>query len=145
MGRPSIFTQELADKLCEWIADGKSLREFCERDDTPNKCTILKWLNEKPEFTAQYARAQILSADSNADDVGFIGDLVMAGHLDPAAARVAADCKKWAASKKLPKKYGDRVTHAGDAENPVVISRIELVAPVITSSTDKKDSDDSES
>jgi hypothetical protein len=31
------------------------------------------------------------------------------------------DARKWVAAKLKPKKYGERVTHAGDAENPLEI------------------------
>ena len=31
------------------------------------------------------------------------------------------EARKWTAMKLKPKKYGDRVVHAGDDENPVVL------------------------
>jgi hypothetical protein len=31
------------------------------------------------------------------------------------------DARKWTAAKLRPKKYGDRIVHAGDDENPVVL------------------------
>ena len=142
MGRSTSYTQEIADKICDWIADGKSLREFCEREDAPiDRATVHRWLlrDDYKDFRDQYARAQIMGADASADDINFIGDLIMSGHLDPQAGKAAADCKKWAAEKKAPKKYGARVVHAGDAENPVVISRIELVAPSLKVADDSSE------
>jgi hypothetical protein len=38
-GRPSDYTQEIADLICERIADGESLRAICAGDDMPNKST----------------------------------------------------------------------------------------------------------
>lgn len=31
------------------------------------------------------------------------------------------DARKWNAAKQRPKKYGDRVTHGGDDDSPVVV------------------------
>lgn len=121
VGRPTSYTLELADKICDWIADGKSLREFCEQDDTPSRASVHNWLSKNKEFLDQYARAQIMGADANADDISFIGDLIMSGHLDPQAGKAAADCKKWAAEKKAPKKYGARIVHAGDDDSPITV------------------------
>lgn len=124
MGRSTAYTQEIADQICDWIADGKSLREYCERDESPiDRATVHRWLlkGEYEDFRDQYARAQILSADASADDINFIGDRIMSGHLDPQAGKAAADCKKWAAEKKAPKKYGARVVHAGDETAPITV------------------------
>ncbi len=42
IGRPSDFTQEIADTICERIADGASLRKICEEDDAlPDRGTVL--------------------------------------------------------------------------------------------------------
>ena len=35
--------------------------------------------------------------------------------------RQRIESRKWNAAKQRPRKYGDRVTHAGDDENPVVV------------------------
>ena len=44
-----------------------------------------------------------------------------------ARSRLRVDSRKWMLSKMLPKVYGDKLTHQGDAENPIAISRIERV------------------
>lgn len=127
MGRPSEFSQEIAERICEWIAEGKSLREFCERDDAPSKTTVLKWLRTFPEFASQYTRAREDSGHDSHDYVLAISDMCVAGLIDPAAARVAIDARKWSAGKMNPKKYGEKVVHSGDSENPILVGKVERV------------------
>ena len=62
-GRPSSFTQELADKICEMIADGKSEREICRMEGMPTAVTLRKWKDANPEFLVLSARARQESAD----------------------------------------------------------------------------------
>lgn len=43
MGRPSKFSQELADEIAERIAHGETLKSICEDDHMPNASTIFRW------------------------------------------------------------------------------------------------------
>lgn len=63
-GRPSSFSQELADYICGELASGKSMRSLCRTEDMPAMSTIFKWLRENPEFSEQYARAKAEAADA---------------------------------------------------------------------------------
>ena len=104
-GRPSDYTQEMADKICELISSGGSLRTICEPDDMPSKSAVFRWLGKYEEFRDQYARAKEESAELFADEIVNIADSTD----DPQKARVQIDARKWVASKLKPKKYGDRV------------------------------------
>ena len=105
MGRPSSFTQEIADTICNRLADGDSLRVICSDDDMPARSSVFKWLAERPEFADQYAHARDAQADALADDILQIADT----ELDPQRARVRVDARKWLAAKMKPKKYGDQM------------------------------------
>lgn len=128
VGRPSDYSQELADKICELLADGKSLRKVCENDWAPNKSSIFRWLRTIPEFCDQYERAKQESADSFADDMADIADDGRNDWMesnDPdnpgykangehvQRTRLRLDTRKWLAAKLKPKKYGDsqRIEH----------------------------------
>ena len=74
MGRPSDFTQELADVICERIADGESLRAICTDDNMPSTSTVCRWLAKDREFQEQYAHARELQADALFDDCLAIAD-----------------------------------------------------------------------
>lgn len=110
LGRPSEFTQETADAICEHIADGKSLRSYCNQEGAPSKSAVMKWLSERPTFADQYARAREMMADSHHDDIVDISDDKT---IDPAHKRLMLDARKWSASKLAPRKYGERLELAG--------------------------------
>jgi len=142
-GRPSDFTQETADLICARMADGQSLREICRDDAMPGQRTVFQWLQKHAEFAQQYARAREQLLEHWADEIVEIADdgtndwierersdgsrstTVDADHINRSRLRI--DTRKWLMSKLGPKKYGDKLVHAGDAENPVVIRKIERV------------------
>lgn len=135
MARPSIFTQELADLICERIAEGESLRKICSSDDMPNKATVFRWLASDQTFSDQYARARESQADTLADEILDIADDgANDRYVDEngnertdqdviARSRLRVDARKWIASKLKPKVYGDKVenTVKGDKDSPLVV------------------------
>lgn len=141
MGRPSDFTQEIADIICERLANGESLRRVCRDDDMPNASTVHLWVIKNEAFSKQYARAREVQADKLFEEVLEIADTPAQGErrkLLPNGSeeittgdmiehrRLQVDARKWMAGKLAPKKYGDKVTqeHVGADGGPlrVVIS-----------------------
>lgn len=108
IGRPSKFSQDLAEKICEQIAHGKSLRAICAEDDMPSATTVFKWLNENQDFSEQYARARDRQADHYFEEIVEIADSVEAESAAVAKARLQVDARKWTLSKLAPKKYGEK-------------------------------------
>jgi hypothetical protein len=139
MARPTDYTAELADFICECIANGESLRGICSTDDMPNRATVFRWLGAHEEFRDQYARAREAQADAIADEVLHIADEPLVGkitvdkqqsvgrgehaHLEPCTetttkdgverSRLMIDARKWFAGKLNPKKYGPKIQHDG--------------------------------
>lgn len=114
-GRPSHYTPEIADIVCEAIATGGALYKICEeRDDFPAERTIYQWLEKHEEFAQKYARARERQADRRADEVVVIADT----EADPQRARNRMDARKWHSAKLAPKKYGEKIeqTHSGSIE-----------------------------
>jgi hypothetical protein len=127
IGRPSDYTQELADRICDLLSDGISLRRVCSMESMPAKITVLKWIRTKEDFAAQYARAKAEAADTYADDMTDIADDGsndwtealnkdgeptgrMVPNLDHIArSRLRVDTRKWIAAKLKPKKYGEKI------------------------------------
>lgn len=109
IGRPSKYSDEMAEKICEKIANGRSLRSICAEDGMPTTSTVCKWLIENKEFSEQYARAREEQADSFADEIIDIADSVAPEAGEVAKAKLQIDARKWKASKMAPKKYGDKV------------------------------------
>ena len=138
VGRPAMYSQDLADTICERLADGESLRAICSEDGMPNKATVFRWLGDNVTFSDQYARAREEQAESLADEIVNISDeeatMVRADKHNTkpddeegftevvfdstaiARNRLRVDARKWVASKLKPKKYGDRTTteHTGN-------------------------------
>lgn len=142
MGRPSDYSQELADRICSELADGLSMRTICKADDMPDKSTVFRWIRTNEEFRNQYTRAKEESADALTDEMLDIADDASNdwmerddGRLDYNGdhiqrSRLRIETRKWIASKLKPKKYGDKVTHEGNDEKPIVLKgMIELVRP----------------
>lgn len=128
-GRPSEFTQEVADAICERLAGGESLRSICADEDMPSRSGVLKWLScgDHPAFVVQYARAREMAADSDADDIAHYSRQAASGDIEPAAATAAINGLKWSAGKRAPKKYGEKLAHVGGGpDDPPIRYRHDL-------------------
>ena len=108
IGRPTKYSQEMADKICGLISNGMSLRAICNVNGMPARGTVYQWLNENLEFQDQYTRARVEQADYFAEEIVEIADNAEADSAAVAKARLQIDARKWAASKIAPKKYGEK-------------------------------------
>lgn len=121
-GRPSSYTQSVADEICTRIAEGESLRKICLNNHIPELRTVMRWLahDDREEFRRQYARARELQADRLAEEILQIADDGQndtyqtddgeaVNHDVIARSRLRVDARKWLAAKMAPKKYGERV------------------------------------
>ena len=110
------YTPEFAEKVCERMAEGASLREVC-RDNGMAESSVRQWVrDDRDGFAARYQVARTLQVESWSDQIIEIGNRE---DLDPQDKRLRCDNLKWLMSKLLPKRYGDRLLVAGDAENPL--------------------------
>ena len=91
-GRPTIYTDKLAAKVCMMIATGRSLREIERQDGMPDRTTIWQWIRDRPEFKSQYvaAREHQPYADSDAIRDIAIDTLAERYEVDRASAAVGA-------------------------------------------------------
>lgn len=107
IGRPTVYSAELRDRICTAIAHGSNLNRISEQEGMPSRETLYAWLGEKPDFSDNYARAREDRADWRSDRIDDYVRQMLAGEIDPAAARVAIDAEKWQAGKEKPKRYGE--------------------------------------
>lgn len=107
MGRPSEFSPETADLICERLVNGDSLRGICLEENMPDRSTVFRWLEAHEDFATKYARARTLQAHFGFEEVQEIADTGNAD--DVQRARLRVDTLKWRLSKLEPKKYGDAV------------------------------------
>lgn len=129
-----MYTQEVADRICEGLAEGKSLRAVCAEPGMPSESTVRAWaLDDVEGFAAQYARAREIGYERLADELLEIADTPQLGVKTTHKAsgtettegdmiehrRLQVDARKWMLAKMLPKKYGDRQVIAGDPDAPL--------------------------
>lgn len=134
MGRPTKYTKELAELICERIAtSNRGIVSICESDDTPDYVTVRRWINSNEEFRNMYARAKEDQADYLADEMIRISDTELRTDTEYSGgensgittsdnvqrSRLMIESRKWLAMKLKPKKYGDRldVEHSGTVIN----------------------------
>ena len=108
LGRPTDYTKDMADKICEKISGGLSLRAICAEAGMPARGTIYRWLIENADFQDQYTRAREKQADYFAEEIIEIADSAEAESAAVSKAKLQIDARKWAASKIAPKRYGDK-------------------------------------
>jgi hypothetical protein len=114
LGRPTKFTQAVADEICGRLAEGESLNRICKNQHLPNESTVRGWaMNDYNGFFAKYARARDIALDMMADEVIEIAD---AGSQDYQRDRLRFDARRWYLSKLAPKRYGDKMAfeHSGN-------------------------------
>jgi hypothetical protein len=140
LGRPSSFTQEVADAICLKLAEGLSLRTICLAEDMPSATSVFRWLadDSRTDFREQYARAREAQAERLAEEiltiaddgtadwtVGERGQEVLNAEA-VARSRLRVDARKWLASKLAPKKYGEKIAVGGADDLPPVRSVHEM-------------------
>lgn len=125
MARKSGYTVELADAICEQIANGIPLREVCRQEGMPAWRTVYDWLHDEPDFAARFARSRDLGADHIAETCLEIADdarndwmekfdregtavgwQLNGDHVQRSKLRIETRLKLLA--KWNPKKYGDK-------------------------------------
>lgn len=123
-GRPTIYSQELAERICARISEGEPLKSLCAGAGMPSRETVYAWVRSNKEFSDMYARAKELQLDRMAEDLLEISDdgtndwmeratrsgdvetVVNNEHINRSRLRV--DTRKWLLSKLMPKKYGEK-------------------------------------
>lgn len=134
-GRPSTYDPAVATKLCEMLSDGISLREICEGAGMPPWRTVYSWMERDPDLAAAIARARELGYDAIAEQCLRIADTPKTGKKvtmsEDGMTEVVEDMlghRKLQIETRLkllakwsPKRYGERVSVAGDADSPIKV------------------------
>lgn len=121
-GRPTKYTPELADRICQLVATHPiGLPRLCKMyDELPSYETINVWRWEKPGFADKYTQAKSRQAEMMVESIEDVAvELLNNAYVDEhgakkldgglvGQARIVVDSRKWMASKLAPKIYGDR-------------------------------------
>ena len=125
-GRPSVYSQDVADEICGRLAHGESLRGICEDEHLPDHSTVIAWVvKDYNGFYNQYTRAREIQYLGMADELTDISDdgrndwmtktlrngeeIEVLNKEAVERSKLRVDTRKWILSKMLPKVYGDKV------------------------------------
>ncbi len=146
MGRPTLYTKELADLICQRVATTTfGLARLCAMfEDMPAKITVNEWRYRYADFAAQYAQAKLVQADLLAEEMldiaddgtndwmesfgedGEIGYKLNGEHVNRSRLRI--DTRKFLASKLLPKQYGQQAEEQKTEDKSVIEMLIDKLA-----------------
>ena len=154
-GRPSKYTKQIAESICEQLSEGVPLREICRQEGMPAWRTVYDWMWRDDSLSTAIAHARDLGCDNIAEECLHIADNQMFGEEvtesedDKGVKHITIKKVDMLGHRKLqietrlkllakfnPKKYGESMTHKGDEENPLVgtnmldefVKRLELKA-----------------
>lgn len=137
-GRPSTYTQEVADEICARLSKGEPLAQICRDEHMPAVRTVSHWKDANTAFKADFARGRdegydAIAADclAIADETAF--DTIQGEHGDRAntewisRSKLRIETRLKLLAKWDPKRYGDKVTNelTGPDGGPVQFTRIE--------------------
>lgn len=126
----SSYTRKLADLICARLPEGESLRSICKDPGMPTEGTVRGWaLRNHDGFEVKYRQARLLQLDAWADAIVDIAD---DPSRDPRDRQVRVDTRKWLMSKIAPKRYGDRLLVAGEAESPLRVMHQQVSLDALT-------------
>ncbi len=122
-GRPSSFTDETADRICERLSSGESLIHITKDPKMPSQAVVYLWLSKFPVFLEKYTRAREFWAEHQFERMMHIAETPMLGKRTKVKndgskevitgdmvdhRRLLVDTIKWSLARMSPKKYSDR-------------------------------------
>ncbi|MEZ0061899.1 hypothetical protein ABIF26_007442 [Bradyrhizobium elkanii] len=127
--RPSEFTDDIFDEICDRMANGQGLRKICEDPEMPSRQTFLRWIEKDTGRQAKYQTAREALMDWYAEDIVEIAwdsskDTIKDGKGEPKCnhewinrSRLKVDTLKFLMAKLHPKRYGDKLPEAVEDRN----------------------------
>lgn len=127
MGRPSLYTPELAAKICEQLAGGRSLLSISEEDWMPALSAVFVWLSKHKEFAESYTRAREIWAEAEFERMMHIADTPCEGETTKVVEGVngtevhvtksdmtrhrelQVSTRKWVLERMAARKYGQLI------------------------------------
>jgi hypothetical protein len=72
--RPSEYTAETGETICDRIAEGESLAKICSDPSMPTRDTVRRWCSEHEDFRKEYEFAESFALDWLADETVDLAD-----------------------------------------------------------------------
>jgi hypothetical protein len=128
MGRPTVYSEEVASTICHAMEAGKPIWAACDEAGIAFQ-TYFDWQRKNQEFSERTARARAKGADAYVDEAERI--LAAADNKSIQVARELAHHLRWKASKLAPR-FSDRaqleLTGANGGPIEVSDARAKLLA-----------------
>lgn len=122
IGRPTKYTEKLADEICHAISTGsKGIPTLCkENPHWPSHSNIYEWFKRHKSFQDKYIIAKIKQSEIRIDEIDcllrdsehdfyFVDGKPAINTAYVARLKMLVDMRKWHVSKLAPKVYGDKL------------------------------------
>lgn len=107
VGRPSSYTDEIADIICERMINGENFSQICADPDMPSRAALYRWRAARPDFDARCARAREALADFLLDKIEAMADEATEANVQSMKLKIST--AQWRAEKMAPRLFGPRV------------------------------------
>ena len=139
-GRPSVYTEEMAQEICDRMTCGESIRSITGNSaHLPASSTVYLWIaRDTCGFSERYVKAFNSRAVKLAEDILDIADdssrdvVVREDGTESAnsefinRSRLRVDSRKWLLSKMSHTRFGDKVEKQADGSSSVSL-QVEFV------------------
>ena len=125
MARPKMITKEVMQKVCDELADGKSLNQICRMDHMPSRRAIYYSIQRDDDMHELYARSRAIAAEILSDEINDVAREPL-DSIDPKARmaevqrrRLRVDALKWTFARQQPR--GIRNNADDTAQNNTIV------------------------
>src|ERR1700749_2350841 len=73
-GRPSGYTDEIAQAICAGLGRGELLQDICNQPGMPSRATVHRWTEKDEIFRDAFTRARINQAHALAEQTVSLAD-----------------------------------------------------------------------
>lgn len=115
------YKPELVEELCNAIASGLSLTKACELVCI-DKRTATGWMVKHAAFREKYEEARIARLELAEETMEDRIESARGSSEELTRLKLWLENKRWFMGKLNPRKYSDRMTLAGDKDNPLTIT-----------------------
>ena len=120
-GRPTDYTAEIGQLICERVALTRTVVEALDHPDAPDASTFYRWLTKHKELRDNYALALSYRAEADNEEMRRVAyDL----ELPSDHKRTIVDVLKWQQARAAPKRYGDKLALVGGDEGDAPIRTV---------------------
>lgn len=121
----------IGDMLIDRLAAGELLKEILQTPGMPTFTQVQRWRRDNLyDFEDRYQWALRSQSEAMADDVIILAD----GDKDPRDKRIMFDARRFLMAHRRPEVWGERMTLAGDKQNPLFQSNVRVELATLSDS-----------